>query len=75
MEEEYASGRFEQAAGLLPHTVRLTVPTDLETVVLGVGGRLTDLVSGAGAIYAVVSEGPARQGASEEHGVVVRVRP
>ena len=63
------------ASGRLPHTVRLAVPTDLETMVLGVGGRLTDLVSGAGVLYAVVSDGPARQGASEEHGVVLRVRP
>lgn len=63
------------ASGLLPHTVRLTVPTDLETMVLGVGGRLTDLVTGAGRIYAVVSDTPRREGASEEHGAVVRVRP
>ena len=63
------------ASGLLPHTVRLAVPTDHETMVLGVGGHLTDLVSGAGAIYAVVSDGPARQGASADDGVVLRVRP
>lgn len=63
------------SSGLLPRTVRLAVPTDLETLVLGVGGRLTDLVTGAGAIYAVVADAAGRHSDSEEHGVVVRVRP
>jgi len=65
------------APHVVPDAVRLTTPVDLETLVVGMNGRLTDLVSRAGAIYAVVADAPSASAGTRASttGVVVRLRP
>ncbi len=61
-------------SGLLPRTIRLAVPTDLEGVVAGVTGRLEDVVTQDGVIYTLASDGPTRQRAVHADGVILRLR-
>lgn len=60
-------------AALPAGVVRLAVPADLDGLVPGLDGRLEDLVSRDGVIYAAVSTGAARSG--DATGVIVRLRP
>jgi len=62
------------SAGLPPAVVRLSVPADLDGIVPGLRGRLTDLVSRDGVAYAVVSGDSAGAGRPDTTGTVIRLR-
>lgn len=68
-------GVVATAAALWPHTVRLAVPAELDGLVPGLNGHLTDLVTQGGAIYGVVADAAGGADAAEPHGVIVRFRP
>lgn len=63
------------AAGHLPSAVRLSIPTDLETLWPGIAGHLGDLVTHAGTLYAVVGDPPASTDSGPAEGMVVRLLP
>ncbi len=61
-------------AGLLPRTMRLAVPADLEGLVAGVAGRLEDVVTQDGVLYALASDAPTRQSGGRADGMILRIR-
>ncbi len=61
--------------GRWPRTVRLDAAADVESLVPGLAGQLTDLVTEGGTVYAVVSDMPPGTGGEHPQGVVVRLRP
>ena len=55
--------------------VRLGVPVELDGLVPGLPGRLEDLVSRDGVVYAAISDEPTTARPGETTGVIVRLRP
>lgn len=61
--------------GVPDGVVRLAVPADLDGLLPGIRGRLGDLVSRDGVVYAAITDEPRGRGTGEPTGVVVRLRP
>lgn len=61
--------------GPWPRTVRLGAAADVATLVPGFAGHVTDLVTQAGTVFAVVADAPSSSGGEPAPGAIVRVRP
>lgn len=70
-----ASAPSAATAARWPQAVRLAMPADLDALMPGVTGHLSDLVTQGGAVFGVVSDAAPRDGVDPPLGLIVRFRP